>query len=142
VPGTAPARRRPPQETNLWRTLRPGDLLVVVAFVVLAVALWSGGRLASSDVTGAVLVQDGTVIRTFTLADLDVDATFGVESLGYHYTIQTGGGRIRFATADCPDKVCVQTGWISRPPQVAACVPGHLLLRITGDSGGVDVING
>jgi len=142
VTRTATARKRNPQDLGLWRSLRSGDLFVVVAVVALAVALWSGGRLASSQATGAVLIRDRTTIRTFTLQEMNTDATYSVESLGYHFTIQTGGGRIRFASSDCPDKVCVQTGWISRPPQVAACVPGHLLLRVNGDSGDVDVING
>jgi hypothetical protein len=134
-----------PQSTKaqrLWKTLRPGDLLVVVVVVALAVALWGAAGLASGTATGAVLVHDGTTVRTFTLAELRTDATFAFESEGYHYTIRTGGGRIRFETADCPDRVCVQTGWIGQPPQVAACVPGHLLLRVTGKSGDVDVFSG
>ncbi len=138
---TSTARRKAPQEQSLWKTLRPGDVVVVVAVVALAVVLWSGSHLSAAKVTGAELVRDGTVLRTFTVQELDTDANYAFESLGYHYTIRTGGGRIRFAAADCPDKVCVQTGWIDRPPQVAACVPGHLLLRMTGNSDGVDVNN-
>jgi hypothetical protein len=128
---------------SAWKVLRFGDLLVVVAVVALAVGLWGVPGLVSSSVaTGAVLVHDGTTVRSFTSADLQKDAAYDVESEGYHFTILTGSGRIRFGEADCPDKVCVQTGWISRPPQVAACVPGHLLLRVLGDSGDVDVITG
>ena len=128
---------------SVWRVIRFGDLLVFVAVVALAVGLWGVPGLASSSiVTGAILVRDGTTVRTFTLADLEKDAAYDIESEGYHFTIRTGSGRIRFEKADCPDKVCVQTGWIARPPQVAACVPGHLLLRLLGDSGDVDVVNG
>ena len=44
-------------------------------------------------------------------------------------------GRIRVLEADCPDKVCVVTGWLSRPGQTAACVPGRLMVRIIADKG-------
>jgi hypothetical protein len=141
---TATLRRKETGTPSGWKVLRFGDLLVVVAVVALAVGLLGAqGLFSSSSVAaGAVLVHDGTTVRSFTLADLQRDAAYDVESEGYHFTIRTGSGRIRFEKADCPDKVCVQTGWISRPPQVAACVPGHLLLRVLGDSGDVDVING
>ena len=41
-------------------------------------------------------------------------------------------GTIRFEASDCPDQVCVQTGWVSRLGQVSACVPGHLILSVNG----------
>lgn len=126
---------------GLWKTLRPGDLLVVLAVVVLAVALLSASALTRTAASGAVLLRDGVTLRTFTLAELGRTATYDFESEGYHYTFATGNGAIRFLSADCPDKVCVQTGWVSHPPQVAACVPGHLLIRVLGDSGDVDVNN-
>ena len=125
-----------------WRALLPGDLVVVLAVAALAVALWGAPGVASTTVTGAVVVHDGTTLQSFTTADLQKVATYDFISEGYHFRIATDSGRIRFEAADCPDKVCVQTGWISRPPQVAACVPGHLLLRMLGDSGDVDVVTG
>lgn len=140
---SAASRRKATATPSVWKVLRFGDLLVVVAVVALAVSLWGAPGLVSSSVAaGAVLVHDGTTVRSFTPADLEREAAYDFESEGYHFTVRTGAGRIRFEKSDCPDKVCVQTGWISHPPQVAACVPGHLLLRVLGDSGDVDVING
>ena len=128
---------------SLRGTLRFGDLLLAAVVVTLALGLWSGFQPASaSAATGAVLLRDGQTVLSFTLADLQKDADYSVVSYGYHYTIRTGGGRIRFEQADCPDRICVLTGWIGRPPQVAVCIPGHLLLRILGDSGGVDALSG
>lgn len=142
---TSRARRDPGHPRRdpgrLRKEVRPGDLLVVLAAVALAVALWTASSLTAVRAGGAAVVHDGTVLRTFSAADLAKDATYSFESEGYHYTVRTGGGAIRFEAADCPDKVCVRTGWISHAPQVSACVPGHLLLRVLGDAGDVDVMN-
>ena len=66
---------------------------------------------------------------------------------GYTYILQFDNGRVRVLEADCPDRVCVVTGWLSRPGQTAACVPGRLMVRIVADPGeggvtpGVDVVS-
>ncbi|MBN2537457.1 NusG domain II-containing protein, partial [candidate division WOR-3 bacterium] len=32
-------------------------------------------------------------------------------------------------------KVCVRTGWISRPGQMIVCAPNRLSVEVTGDTG-------
>ena len=52
-------------------------------------------------------------------------------------------GRIRVAEADCPDEVCVHTGWIDGPAMPIACVPHGLTVTVAreGDDGdGLDVV--
>ena len=53
-------------------------------------------------------------------------------------------GQIAFIKADCPDQVCVNTGFLSRPSQTAACLPNGIvmfLLRIADytDANDIDV---
>ena len=45
---------------------------------------------------------------------------------------------IAFVQSDCPDKICIKTGKISRPGQFAACLPNQVLLKIVSDSPGQD----
>ena len=52
-------------------------------------------------------------------------------------------GRIRVAEADCPDEVCVHTGWIDGPATPIACVPHGLTVTVAreGDDGdGLDAV--
>jgi hypothetical protein len=72
------------------------------------------------------------VILTLSAEQLQAGGSLELDAGGYHYHIVYEAGRIRFAAADCPDKVCVRTGWISRSGQIAACVPGHLIIKIEG----------
>ncbi|BBB89759.1 MAG TPA: NusG domain II-containing protein [Methylomusa anaerophila] len=60
---------------------------------------------------------------------------------GYHEEIRIGGkenydiievdGRkIHVREADCPDQICVKTGWISVPPQQIVCLPYRVVIKI------------
>jgi len=48
-------------------------------------------------------------------------------------------GSIAFLESDCPDQICVNTGFIGTPGQSAACLPNRIVLAIEGD-GGVDAV--
>lgn len=39
-------------------------------------------------------------------------------------------GGIRFSESNCPDKICIHAGRLTRAGQFAACLPNHLLLKI------------
>jgi len=60
-------------------------------------------------------------------------------SLGIHFDILLANGMIRFQKSDCPDQICVHTGFISKPGQVSACIPAQVLVRITGGTPNNDV---
>lgn len=49
-------------------------------------------------------------------------------------------GRIRFEESDCPDKICVKTGWLSEKGDMAVCIPNSTLIKIEGQSDKVDVV--
>lgn len=72
----------------------------------------------------------------------DGEIQLHVVSQGVHFDILFHEETVRFSTSDCPDKICVQTGPISKTGQVAACVPARVLIRITGGakSGENDVV--
>jgi len=62
-----------------------------------------------------------------------------VASIGIHFDILLSTGMVRFQKSDCPDQICVHTGFISKPGQVSACIPAQVLVRITGDTSNNDV---
>lgn len=132
---------------RIWRW---GDVVVAIVTVVIALGLWawpalSDGTASPDALTAIVRTADGSE-RSLPLGPEREAADIPMESGGYHYIIRVEPGRIRVLEADCPDRVCVVTGWLSRPGQIAACVPGRLLVRLVaspeGDpSGGVDVVS-
>lgn len=113
-----------------YRSLRPGDALIALVIILTALGLLAlNSRVKNEPSDFVVLVSEGQVIRRWTAEQLEKPGEEEVEARGYHYLLEWGEGRIRFAGADCPDKVCVRTGWIGRGGSIAACIPGGLVLK-------------
>lgn len=118
-----------------YRWLRWGDYFLYILIALVALALFSRGpMLPGSTGVGqsAEITVDGEVVKTIPADQLAQSGSFELDAHGFHYTVDYESGRIRISRADCPDQVCVQTGWVSRQGQVSACVPGHLILSING----------
>lgn len=119
-----------------YHWLKWGDLLLYLLILVAAIILLSGVfGIRTQAAAQAVITRDGETILQIPLDQLEETGEENVVANGYHYRITYENGRIRFAEADCPDQICVHTGWISRSGELAACVPGHLILRIEAENG-------
>ena len=55
--------------------------------------------------------------------------------LEYGNIIEVRDGKVGIISADCSDKTCVKTGFISRPGQICVCVPSRLIIKIEGEGG-------
>ncbi len=51
------------------------------------------------------------------------------------------GGKAYMESADCPDKVCVRTGKISRVGEQIVCLPNRVFVRIVGEGEEILPIN-
>lgn len=48
-----------------------------------------------------------------------------------HYDIiEIDGEAIRIREADCPDQVCVKTGWVRMAPQQIVCLPWRVVIKV------------
>lgn len=113
--------------------LRPkiGDFFIILIVAATAVILLFSLRQADTEEKIALIIQDGVVLEKIRLDTLE--HTEILEYSGeYPGVIEAEKGRIRFKEATCPDKVCVGTGWISKNGQIAVCLPGKILIKITG----------
>ena len=118
---------------------KPGDFLIVLLLLLTAVlgpvVLATG---AGAEIT-AIVTQDGEEIARVNLANLPEPLRIAYDG-EYPGIILAENGRIRFLEAECPDHVCVDTGWLTRAGGTAACLPARVLVRLEGnDAGDVDV---
>ncbi|MBN2536935.1 NusG domain II-containing protein [candidate division WOR-3 bacterium] len=114
---------------NRIRRFAPLDILIIL----LVVAQAAGALLLAARPAGepaARVVLDGRVVARLRLGQ---DRVFEVGDAGV--TVEVRNGRVRVAESDCPRKVCVRTGWISRPGRAIVCAPNRLLVEVVGDAG-------
>ena len=112
--------------------------VVIVIVFELVMLVWQ--NIKSKDNTVAEIVSDGRGVKTIDLSNIDEAYEFEVRNeLGYN-KIRAEKGRIAVIEADCPDKVCVNQGYIAGGDLPIVCLPHKLI--ITMGNGNVDAVTG
>jgi hypothetical protein len=63
---------------------------------------------------------------------------FRIGDTAHFNIVEVENKRIRIRDADCPDRICVSTGWISVAPQQIVCLPYKVVIKIVS-SGPSDI---
>ncbi len=114
-----------------------GDLIVMIAVaVVLAASL----LIMFTGRSGKIcrITADGQQ----TVYSLETDRSLTLISNGYTLFVEIRNGEVTVTEADCPDRVCVRTGKISRAGQSIICVPAKIVIEVTGGEPGEDLVAG
>ena len=116
-----------------------GDFLIFTLIVIVIVAMFFSGVINkdNQDLIAEISL-DGEVLYKINLTELNDRKEFLFHD--GEVIIVAENGRIRFEQSDCPDLVCVNTGWIKRRGRIAACLPNRILIKIVGFSDEVDVV--
>ncbi|MBC8545070.1 NusG domain II-containing protein [Bianquea renquensis] len=115
---------------NHRKFFKKTDLLLIGGLCVLALILLLVVTLSSPKGTTAQIYLHDVCVMT---CDLSEDSIFQIDQAP-EVTFQIQDGKIRFLSSDCPDQVCVRTGFISLAGQTAVCLPHRLVVRIISDS--------
>lgn len=106
-------------------------VLLVGASVASIIYMKSGKNDGSKT---AYIYRDNELLRTVSLDDVKNPYTFRIEyGDGEYNDILVENGKIKIADASCPDKLCVNMGYISEPLMPITCLPNHLVIRIVND---------
>lgn len=108
------------------------DIILVLSMVIIAAAAFLIINFAvKKDGSYAVIKVDGNVIKTL---DLNSGETT-IEVNGYQGGVNKvviNDGKVSMTEADCPDKLCVKTGKISRVGETIVCLPHRVVVEIKG----------
>ncbi len=119
--------------------LKYGDFLVILAIILIAVLFIVSFYEGNTNEKIAIVSQNNIILDRIELNK--ISDRYEINYYGeYPGTIEVNNGKIRFLHADCPDQVCVNTGWIDRPGQIAVCLPAGVIIKIDGVQTDVDII--
>lgn len=113
--------------------LKIGDYLITLLVLAIAVAIPILYTTEEMDNVTAIITKDGQEIRRINLSTLENPQIIELQDK-YYDKIVAEKGRIRFTEADCPEKICVKTGWLTKPGQLAVCLPNSLIIKIEGSN--------
>lgn len=103
--------------------------LLVIGGVIAVILLLSGHKGSTVQVR-----VDGEVIETFSLSE---DRTYEITGIdGGKNILIIENGEAWMDDADCPDKLCVNMGKISKSGQSVVCLPHKVVVEISDDQGG------
>jgi len=121
--------------------LKKGDIILLA--VILAAAL--GFSLLynlqdsknGSNMRTAVIKHEDEIIETINLDQVDQPERITVSG-NYDVVLLVEKGRIRFEKSNCPDQICVNTGWLTNNGDVAVCLPNRTMIKIEGVNQEID----
>lgn len=117
--------------------------IAAVLFLSAAAALVLHSRPASGSVANIYL--DGECVRSVDLSAVKEEEAFTVACDEGVNTILAAPGRICVSEADCPDQVCVASGWLSDSAAPIVCLPHRLVIRLEaaedGPEGQIDGVS-
>lgn len=90
----------------------------------------------------ADIYQDGNLIETIRLDTYDHTSSFTLLSAeGGSNTVTVRPGEIAITAADCPDQICVDTGYIHDSLLPITCLPHKLVIQVrTKEAADTDAI--
>lgn len=110
--------------------LKKGDIgLVLLLGFIIILLLGITYHNKKSNSLIAEIKRDGNLVQNIDLNEVQKPQYIELEN-GIKMTIVAEKGRIRVLHADCPNKICVKTGWLTEPGDIAVCVPSDTTVRI------------
>ncbi|WP_051227053.1 NusG domain II-containing protein [Butyrivibrio sp. MC2013] len=123
--------------------LRPGRiraeaiLIIIILTISLLIYLFMNLGMRSGSTVEVSL--GGEIIAVYPL-DKDMEYRIESEDGGYNLLV-ISGGECYLSDADCPDRLCVKQGHISRSGRSIICLPHKLIITIRGDEADGDGVD-
>jgi len=112
--------------------------LLLFAFVGIGLGL---SRLVTSG-SGTLSAQisvGGKIMQTVPLRE-GYRQEIEVKNGDHYNTIEINYGKIHIREADCPDQICVRSGWIGIATQQIVCLPNRVVINIVATDSDLDGI--
>lgn len=125
--------------------LTKGDKLLIVFVFILA--LGSMGYIRKQGLSNRdkyVSIQvNGKEIKKIIFDSNLVGNTIPIETEFGYNLVEIGDNQVRVIEADCPDKIDVKQGYISRIGETIVCLPNKMVVEIKGvdNTDGIDMMN-
>lgn len=108
---------------------RRRDFIIIAAIALCAAFLFFYYGNNSKEGNRAEIYYDAVLVMTVDLTD-GKSGSFSIGQAPRVVFMLYGDGGIAFIESDCPDKICVKSGKLSKAGQYAACVPNRIYIKI------------
>lgn len=110
------------------RQKQRNTLVLILALLIVLAAVFFVQRLVLHEEGATAVIRVGGRTQELNLSG-DTEFWVGDDEIGRNL-IRVENGTVRVAEADCPDKICVETGPIHEEGEVIACLPHGVIIYI------------
>ena len=101
-------------------------LIISLLIIISAAAVIIQKLSPAGEGLSAVVAYDGEQMMAIPLtAPQELTEIKLHQQLGVDITLEYTGDKIRFKSSSCPDKICINSGWLSRDMDIAVCMPNR-----------------
>lgn len=112
------------------KLFKKADFALILVFCLLCAAMFLP-RIVGSDNLTAKIYKKGVEIHSINLNTVVTGYTIDLES-DPAGVVLVEKNAIGYIEADCPDKLCVNAGMLTRRGQTAVCLPAKTVIVVTG----------
>lgn len=111
--------------------LKKRDGILIGCFLFIGIIFLAYTYLHTSEEKNILVKVDGKCVKTFSIKDT---VTYKITSEKGTNILRIAEGKVWLEDADCPDRVCVNTGKIKYPGQSIICLPHKVVIEIKEDA--------
>ncbi|MBQ2847606.1 MAG: NusG domain II-containing protein [Clostridia bacterium] len=112
------------------KLFRKGDIAVIAIIIIAAIA-FAYFSFSDSENLQAVITVDGEVVETLDLSSVKERIVITPETEP-KVVIVAENGEIRFDSAECEDRLCVNSGSLKKGGDTAVCLPAKTVITVMG----------
>ena len=127
---------------NVFKLFTKYDKLLICLSLLTALILYLlfGYVFSLGSASTVQITVDGEIYGEYKFSQITDEKIVDIKTEFGHNTVVIEKNGAYVSYADCPDKVDVHSGRITKPGQIIICVPNRLSVQILGDKTDVDVV--
>ena len=116
--------------------MKKRDIILIASILIVAIAFFLIVELTKEEGAGVIVKVDGVKVAEYSLSK---NGTYPLN--GGTNILVIENGKAYLTDANCPDKLCVHQGKISRTGETITCLPNKLTVTVFGAEESVDLIS-
>lgn len=116
--------------------MKKRDIILIASILIVAIALFLIVELTKEEGAGVTVKVDGIEVAEYSLSK---NGTYPLN--GGTNILVIENGKAYLTDANCPDKLCVHQGKISRTGETITCLPNKLTVTVFGAEESVDLVS-
>lgn len=109
--------------------MKKKDFILIAVILIAIAALFGYTKFKDANEEAAVVAvyKDNELYKEI---QLDEEVEFTIKDREHINKVKVHDNGVEVTEANCPDKVCVKTGFITKPSQSIVCIPNKLNIKI------------